>query len=164
MNALFERMKMTPGERGVLVAGLVVSIFGAGLAHSVVGQLGGSNTILRTLSHYDFWIIVSGALGAVFGLYLGRNWMGHPGFAGWRKASLGIFVITMISAICGGTLALPLYGTMFGPFSVIMTFFGNPILAVFWSAILLAAHALIIDWRFERDSIFREPADNGMPA
>ena len=160
MNALLDKLHLTDGEKGVLLAAFVVAVFGAGVAHSVVGQLGGGLDIIRTLSNYDIWIIVSGAMGAVMGLYFGRNWFGHPGRAGWRRAFIGIFVTTFVAAICSGTLALPFYGTMFGPFSVVMTFIGSPILAVFWIAILLAAHSLIVDWRYERDSIFRaQPQD-----
>jgi len=157
MRVLPERLKTTEGERGVLLAALVVAVFGAGLALCVIGRLGGSHTVMRSLSYYDFWIIFSGGLGSSIGLYLGRNWFGHPGLSGWRKAVAGIFVVTFAGAICSGSLALPLYGTMFGPFSVLMTFIGNPILGVFWVATLLSAHRLIINWRFERDSIFRMP-------
>jgi len=163
MNALLEKLHLTEGEKGVLLAAIVVAVFGAGVAHSVVGQLGGGLRIIRSLSNYDIWIIVSGAIGSVIGLYIGRNWFGHAGLAGWRKAIIGIGITTFASAICSGTLALPFYGTMFGPFSVVMTFIGNPLLAVFWVSILLAAHALIVDWRNERDSIFRvSPNDKAL--
>lgn len=164
MNALWKRLQLTEGERGVILAYFVVCVFGAGMALSVVGQLGGAETIMRSLSRYDIWIILSGCIGSGIGLYVGRNWMGHPGFSGWRNAIIGLFVITFAAAICAGTLALPFYGTMFGPFTVIMSFVGSPILAVFWFAILLSAHALMTDWRYERDSIFRRIDDVGIPA
>jgi len=164
MKALLTRLNLTEGERGVLLAYVVVSVFGAGLALTVVSQLGGENTILRALGIYDMWVIIAGAMGSAMGLFISQRWLGHPGIAGWRKAIIGIPVVSFICAICGGTLALPFYGTMFGPFSVLVTFIGSPILGVFWTAILLSAHALMLEWRQERDSIFIYINEKGVPA
>ena len=76
MNALLKRLHLTDGEKGVLLAAFVVAVFGAGVAHSVVGQLGGGLSVFRMMTHYDIWIILAGAIGAVMGLYIGRNWFG----------------------------------------------------------------------------------------
>ncbi|MCW1951376.1 MAG: hypothetical protein KIH44_008410, partial [Octadecabacter sp.] len=54
----------------------------------------------------------------------------------------------------GGTLGLPLYGTMFGPFIVVVTLLGAPILAMLWAFTLLGIHILLASYQRERDSIF----------
>ncbi|SEW20784.1 hypothetical protein SAMN04488515_1599 [Cognatiyoonia koreensis] len=147
----------TPGERSLAIAYLGVAIFGAVISFSVVNRLGGSNAVIRPLGGYDFWVIISGALGAYGGLYLGRVWLGHPGMAGWLKALVAIPVISFIAALIGGTFALPGHGTMFGPLALLTTLIGNPLLALFWSCTILSAHYRFAIWREERETIFKMP-------
>jgi hypothetical protein len=152
--AKLKRLRITDGEQSILFALFVVAVFGAGVAFVVVNQLGGSEHIIRPLTAYDIWSICSGAFGAAIGFYLGRDWFGFPGLRGVGQACLGIVVVSFIGSIVGGTIALPFYGTMFGPFSVAITMVGAPLLAVFWSCSLMSAHLLVAVWRRERDTIF----------
>lgn len=144
----------TPGERGLAVAYVVIAMFGTVLAFLVVNRLGGESDIIRPMGLYDFWIIFSGAVGAFGGLYIGCVWLGHPGLTGWWKAFVAIPVISFVAALIAGTLALPGHGTMFGPLGLLTTFIANPLLAIFWSTTIIAAHFRFILWRKERDSIF----------
>lgn len=43
---------------------------------------------------------------------------------------------------------------MFGPFTLFVSLFSAPVLAIFWACILFAAHYLLMVWRTEQDSIF----------
>ena len=43
---------------------------------------------------------------------------------------------------------------MFGPFTLFVSLFSAPLLAIFWACILFAAHYLLMVWRTERVSIF----------
>lgn len=144
------------GEQSITVAYIGVAFFGAVVAFSVVNRLGGSTEVIRPLTAYDFWVIFSGAVGASGGLYVGRRWLGFSGFAGWVKALIAIPVISFIGALICGTLALPGHGTMFGPLALLTTMIANPLLAVFWSMMILAAHYRFSVWRNERDTIFGE--------
>jgi len=146
--------KYSDGERGVYLAYAIVSLFGALLSFLVINQLGGSSEILRPLGLYDLWSIASGAVGASIGLYVGRRWLGGTGLSGWLKALVAIPVISFIAALAGGTLALPIYGTMFGPMALAVTFYENVIVFVFWTWTVLIAHILFISYRKERASVF----------
>lgn len=160
---LKQRFWLTEGERGVLLAYIGVAVFGAGLAHTVVNNLGGNHEILRTLTTYDIWMILSGALGADIALYVSRDKFGQPSGAGLGQALIGMFTVTFIAAVVAGTFALPGYGTMFGPFAAFVTFWASPLLLIFWGMMLLATHWLYARWRSERDTVFAEPEDDGLP-
>lgn len=158
------RLALTDGEQSLCLAYFSVGIFSAGLAFIVVNQLSGGAAVFRPLSAYDLWVIFAGAVGGCAGLFLGRRWMGHNGVLGFIRALVGMFIVSFLGALIGGTLALPLYGTMFGPFSLIVALIGAPQLAMFWGVILLSAHFLICVWRRERDTVFGAPQNTGMPA
>ena len=78
LRRLLRRVALTEGEQSILLAFFVVAFFGAALALNIVMTLGGQEIMQRSFSAYDYWIILSGALGGCVGLYMGRNWMGHP--------------------------------------------------------------------------------------
>lgn len=156
------RLSLSDGERSVLLAFIGVAIFGAGLSFTVVNRLGGSDTILRALGAYDYWIILAGALGAAVGLYIGSPRLGHPGLLGFRRALFGYVVVTFAATVVAGSLALPGYGTMFGPFAAILTFWETPLLLAFWATVLVACHLLFAIWRRERDTLF-VIHDDGIP-
>lgn len=154
MQRMRVRMSLTEGEQSILLAFFGVGFFGAALALNVVTTLGGHADMFHAFSTYDYWIVLSGATGGCVGLYMGRNWMGLPGMRGIVFALIGMIWISFLGGLVGGTLALPIYGTMFGPFTLFVSLFSAPLLALFWGCILLAAHFLIMMWRTERDSIF----------
>lgn len=145
---------MSEGEQSILLAYFGVGFFGAALALNVVNTLGGHEVMQRAYSAYDYWVIVSGVVGGWAGLYMGRAWMGLPGLRGIACAVIGTVWISFLGGLVGGSLALPLYGTMFGPFTLFVSLFSAPLLAIFWACILMASHFLLMVWRDERDSIF----------
>lgn len=165
MFADLKRMLLlTEGERGLFLAYVGVAVFGAGLAHTVVNNLGGQDEILRRLSAYDFWMILSGALGADAGLYAARDRFGQAGLIGVRDAIIGGVTATLVATVVAGTLALPGFGTMFGPFAAGVAFWKSPLLLAFWCTMLLSAHLLFAKWRQERQTLFAAPQDDGLPA
>lgn len=158
-------MRLTEGEQSVLLAFIGVGILGAWMSFTIVNQLGDEGRLIRALSLFDCWMILAGFLGSVGGLYVGMRWFGHPGMMGIWYLAKGIFGVTSIAAIVGGTLALPFYGTMFGPFLLALTLWVHPMLASFWVAMLMGSHGLIMQWRRERNTIFGAPdSDDGIPA
>ena len=66
------------------------------------------------------------------------------------RALRGIIAVSFVGTLIGGTLALPFYGTMFGPLMFVLTLVGHPGLAALWLATLIACHFLLQVWRRER--------------
>ncbi len=148
--------KHSTGERGIYLAYCVVGVFGAVLAFLVVNQLAGNEQILSKVGAYDLWAIVSGAVGATSGLYLGRRWLGGPGLAGWLNALVAIPVVSFMGSLVAGTIALPIYGTMFGPLALAVTLYENVIVLFLWIWTVLVTHSLFCEYRKERLTIFED--------
>ncbi|MFO7805726.1 MAG: hypothetical protein R6V30_08665 [Paracoccaceae bacterium] len=164
MSRAFKRLNMSDGERSVFLAYCAVAMFGAGLSFVIINGLGGGETVLRKFTAYDLWSMVAGTVGAPAGLYISRRWFGGSGIIGWARMLVGVPCVAFFGGIAGGTLALPFYGTMFGPFSVAMTFWAMPLLALFFVLMLVATHMLFAVYHRERDTLFRMPPDDGIPA
>lgn len=141
----------TQGERRMIVSYITTGAFGAVVALLVVLRLGEEESFHRALSLYEIWILSSGALGAMLALRMTRDRLGRPG---WRDPALGILGASFLGAVIAGTLALPLYGTMFGPFAMFVVFVASPFTALLWFANLILVHFLMRIWHAERDSIF----------
>ncbi len=151
------KFRMTDGERSLAMAYIFVALFGAGMAFVAVIQLGQGTAFARPMNWYECWIVLAGALGGVAALFLAGDKLGRPGWRGHLRATLGAIWVSFVGALIAGTLALPIYGTMFGPFTLGITLAGSPMLAGLWFANLMSAHLLISAWRIERDSIFVTP-------
>ncbi len=155
MHAMFWRhIRLTAGESKLVLAYVTVSLFGAVLAFCAVTRLSDGAMIVRAPTQYEVWICLCGAIGAATGLYLARHRLGQPGLAGLWQAVIGMALICFAGSLIAGTLALPLYGTMFGPFTLTVILAGSPVLAALWVTNLFGAHLLMGQWRTERDSIF----------
>lgn len=146
--------RLSEGEKQLLSALTGAALFGGMLTFVIVSQMGSEKALVRHLSWADLWFVFAGALGAVGGIYLGRRWLGHPGLRGALLAVLGVPMVSFLCSVLGGTLALPFYGTMFGPMIFALTLIGNPVLAVVWLTVLAATHFLMSGWRRERESLF----------
>lgn len=147
-------INLTEGERSFLLAHLATAMFGACLAFSAVMRMGQGAFFTEPMSAYEVWIVLSGAIGGALGLYLNRHRMGQGGSTGAVQALGAIVLSNVTGAVICGTLALPLYGTMFGPFTLIMILVSSPLLCLIWLANQLAAHLLLARYHTERDSIF----------
>lgn len=156
MNDIADRLgRATDGERGHLLAYVIVTIAGALMTFLIVTRLESPDRpMFTTLSGYEIWVTVSGGIGAIAALYLTGELMGQPGKSGFFHALRGVLLLSFAGSLISGTFALPLYGTMFGPFSLVVTVIGSPILGVLWFGSLFAAHFLMIRYRRERQSIW----------
>jgi len=144
---------VTRGERSFVCAMLGTSVLGAMFACLSVLRL--SETGTHSSIAITYWTLFAGCVGGAGGLWATYNrWFGHAGTKGWLTASAGALLASGIGAVIGGTLILPFYGTMFGPFQLIMLIVQDPILGVVWFGMLACAHGLLRQWRLERDSIF----------
>ena len=144
--------RLTEGERSLAMAHAAMAVFGAGLAFSAVLRMGAGAWSGAPLGGYEVWIIGCGAIGGALALYLCRDRVGQ---AGPLRAAAAIIFTNLMAAVIAGTLALPIYGTMFGPFALVMILAGSPMLGLMWLANQLAVHLLLANFHAERDSIFR---------
>lgn len=142
------------GERARALAFMIIALFGAGMAFLSVTQLNDRAFFDRGLTWYEIYIILCGALGGMAALFLSGDRMGQPGIEGTLRGFAGGIWVSFVGAVIGGTLALPLYGTMFGPFTLAVTLAGAPLLMLIWVSNLIAVHLLLRIWHRERDSIF----------
>ncbi|TNY30865.1 hypothetical protein [Pelagovum pacificum] len=145
----------TDGERARALAYLLVAVVGAWMSFVIVTNLDNPDRpFFQPLTGYETWQIAAGAIGAIVGLALSGELLGQSGRYGWKRAIWGGVFVSFVGALVAGTLVLPLFGTMFGPFSLFVALVGRPLLAVVWIAHLAGAHWLLRRWRQERDSIF----------
>jgi hypothetical protein len=144
---------LTDGERARVLAFVLVGACSAGLGYLAVLHLD-SAAFFNGLTRYQTWVVVASGLGGMIALFLSGDRMGQPGLSGAVRAMLGALWLTFMGSLIGGTLGLPLYGTMFGPFIVVVTLMGAPLLAILWAFNLIVAHVLMGIYQSERNSIF----------
>lgn len=152
--------RLSAGERALIQAYTALGTVGAAVGLVVAIRIGGGALLLRPLAAYDLWLIASSAVGAMIALHLLRDRFGGPGLAGAVRALPAALAASLLAAVIGGTLALPLYGTMFGPFALGVTLFGAPLLGLAWAAAFVLAHVMLAAWHLERDSIFASAGDD----
>lgn len=151
------RVALSQGQALRRAAYAVMATAGALLALAVVVRLGHTQDGVRGISTYDVWVTVAGIAGGFAGLRLTEHLFGHPGAWGALRALGGIVMICVTAPVIAGSLALPLYGTMFGPFMLGTTLVAVPLLGLIWAGTLLAVHLCLTPWRRERDSVFSVP-------
>lgn len=154
------RIDRTEGERHATLAYIALGLVGAALSFLIALRIGRSSFMARGPDLYDLWLAVSGMAGACLALRYGAGRFGHPGTQGLRRALQGMVIVTLLAPVLAGTLVLPLYGTMFGPLALAVTFAGSPFVALIWFATLAGVHLLFLTLRLERETIFRA-ADRG---
>ena len=150
-NPFAGREKRSLGERRLFLGHLATGCFGAALALIVVLRLDPGAMFERSLGWYERWIVLSGFLGGIASVALARDRLGRDG---WRDPLIGIALMTALGPIIAGTLALPLYGTMFGPFTMGVIFVASPTVGLLWLSNAFMVHLLLRSWHAERDSIF----------
>jgi hypothetical protein len=145
--------KLTEGERAGALTFALVGACSAGLGYLAVLHLD-QNAFLGEMSWYQTWVVVASGLGGLIALFLSGDRMGQSGTTGALRGLAGAIWVTFIGSLIGGTLSLPFYGTMFGPFIVTVTLLGVPLLAILWAFNLFGVHVLMGIYQRERDSIF----------
>lgn len=156
---LRKKTKRSEGERARALAFMLVGTCSAALGFLAVLHLNRA-ALFERFSLYEWWVVVASGLGGMIALFLAGDRLGQAGLRGFGRAFAGGIWVTFIGALIGGTLSLPFYGTMFGPFIVAVTLFGAPVLSMVWAFNLLGVHVLLGIYQRERDSIFGtvEPA------
>ncbi|MGZ9810651.1 hypothetical protein ACXN5S_09320 [Pseudoroseicyclus sp. H15] len=148
------RWLLTPergGEQRVVLALATVAAVGATVALRGGVRLNGGMPLSPL---YGGWMVLAGGVGAAAALWAVRGHYGHEGPLGLVRFVWGVLIATFLAGLLGGTMALPLYGTMFGPFALGTVLASAPLLAVIWLVAFARLHRSMIVWRRERATIF----------
>ncbi len=158
-----KKRKLSEGARARALAFFLAAISSGGLGFLAVVHLD-QRALFEQMTPYQIWIIVASAIGGMLALFLAGDKVGSNGKTNIVRAVAGGIWVSFVGALIGGTLSLPLYGTMFGPFIVAVTLLGAPILAIVWIFNLVAIHVLMSKYQLERDTIFGadSPADTAL--
>lgn len=149
--------KVTDGERARALAFFLCGICSSALGFLAVLHLD-KTLMFSSMSWYQIWIVLAAGIGGVVALFLSGDRLGQSGKSGVLRGIGGAIWVTFIGSLIGGTLGLPVFGTMFGPFIVVVTLLGAPLLALLWVFNLFGIHMLLGIYQRERDSIFEPPA------
>ena len=141
---------LTRGEKALVLAYAAIAAMSAGVTLLVMSGVTGEHAIPPEPTWYDNWAVLSGAIGGGVSLYLARNWMGLGGALGHARAAIGMVVVAFLAAMVAGTLILPFYGTVVGPFLMITEMVARPWVAIAWAAVAAGAHYLMTIWSDER--------------
>lgn len=138
----------TRGERNLALAYLLVAGLGSLIAFFSVVRLMNQGPFVE-LGFFEWWVCIAGALGAVLALHASERHLGNKGAEGALRAIWGAFYLSLVGSLVAGTLVLPVFGTMFGPFTLAITLIGAPILAAAWLSAVLLAHLTLLAYREE---------------
>lgn len=151
------KQRLSEGTRARVLAFVLVALSSGGLGFLAVVHLD-QRALFEHMTSYQMWIVVASAIGGMLALFLAGDRVGASGRHHVLRGMAGGVWVTFVGALIGGTLSLPFYGTMFGPFIVTVTLLGAPVLAVIWVFNLVAIHILLGTYQRERDTIFAPPA------
>ncbi len=131
------------GECKLAFAYFLVSALGSLIAFLSVVRMNNKGPFAE-VGLFEWWVIVAGATGAVLALKASRKFLGQSGPMGAVNALWGGLYLSLVGSLIAGTLVLPVYGTMFGPFSLAITLIGAPILAAAWLSSVLLVHVMLV--------------------
>ncbi|MEL6913327.1 MAG: hypothetical protein AAFP13_02375 [Pseudomonadota bacterium] len=148
------RPNPSPAEKQMLGAYVLSTAAGGLLGYSALGGLHsmveiagpGIGGVLSALAS------CAGGLGSAFFL---REHFGHGGTLGIVTVLAGGFFATALLGIIAGTILLPIFGTMFGPWLILLTAVTKPWLAAPWLWALFRMHQAREAYLVERETIFR---------
>ncbi len=150
----FQLTLPSPAERGVALAYCGLALAGAVLGAGTLSGLDGFEMLLGA----DASLFLRGLAGAIGGIVSGaalRGRFGQFGLRGDATAFFAALLATMSLGIVAGTLVLPILGTMFAPWLIIVAIGSKPWLALPWAVALFSFHIARRAHRAERDSIFK---------
>ena len=139
------------GERGLVLAVAAIAVIGALTSHLVLDHL----DVIPATWGIRLWTIAAGGVSLPLAVWMLRHQIGLEGWEGAIRTSLALCAAVPLAGLIGGTLMLPMHGTMFGPLGLVMTLMAQPMLSALWVVAFAGTHLTAMVWRDERDSIFR---------
>lgn len=144
---LLDNLRQTETYKAFADLGLAVGMaatLGAMISWAGLIRLSDGQVLAEGLRIYHVWIMGCGAIGAAVGLVLARDEFGSAGLWGLARAVAGTLWTSLFASVIAGTMALPLYGTMFGPFTMALTFTATPMMAGVWLTSLMLVHLKLL--------------------
>ena len=151
LGDLWAWYKPTDGEIYLGLACTVMAFMGAIVGYEILSLLVYDNANVFPINYYQIWAILTSVFAVSISFLCMSQQFGERGLTGIFKAIKGGLIVTFLYSLIAGTLVLPLWGTMFGPFAFIMLFVTKPFIAFIWVGSLLTAHMLMCGWRVERE-------------
>ena len=150
----FQLNGLSNGDKAMALTAVVFFVVSTLVSSAVVNVLHPTNNPSAMMTAAQLWFVTAGVVGAFVARILAHRWFGLPGPVGWLQAGVGCIMVTTLAGIIGGTIALPIYGTMFGPMMVTVTLAADPLLTMSWFAALMSSHLSARVIRDERDCTF----------
>lgn len=144
----------SPAERLILGA-----LVGCACAGGLLGYvaLGGLQGMVEIVGPEIGGMMSVGAsfFGGLGSAILVRDRLGREGTRGVLSAIAGGVLATALLGIIAGTIVLPIFGTMFGPWLVLMTAATKPWYVLPWIASLYGMHKARRSYLAEQETLFR---------
>ncbi|MEO0678226.1 MAG: hypothetical protein AAFZ02_11785 [Pseudomonadota bacterium] len=144
----------SPAERSVLTACVAVGATGALLACEALRPIAGDDGFF-TGSAGLWYATLSAGFSATAVAYGVRRNFGHPGTGGALWSVFFSIVATCVLGIVAGSFILPVFGTMFGPWFMILAVLKTPLLALPWALSLYGLHLAGKEYVAEQATAFR---------
>lgn len=144
----------SPAERMVFMGYAGVAVCGAILGSEALSGLQGHIDLMGE-DIAQGMLAVASAVGGCIAAGLLRDKFGFSGRAGALRALLGVVFATATLGIAAGTFVLPVFGTMFGPWLLVVTLVTKPLVALPWLLSLLGFHLAFRSYRREQNTVFR---------
>ncbi|SMX37991.1 hypothetical protein [Octadecabacter ascidiaceicola] len=88
-------------------------------------------------------VIIAGPSAWMAGFLFG-GMFGQQGAMGWGLALLGACLSTLLGAAIGGTIVLPLFGTIIAPFALLDQAIAHPTIALVWLCLMAVLHLALL--------------------
>ena len=141
---------LTSGDRNLACAFVTAIGLSAVMGLQAIETFGADHAWVQ----YRIWIVAVSLSGGYMALRIASDLFGHCGVRGVAKAIVGGLWFTALVGLIAGSFMLPVFGTMFGPFAIVMLIIGSPWAASMWIAGLWSIHLMMRCWRTEQDRLF----------
>ena len=130
---------MSTNERFQILAMICLCCSGSMFGSAALTELvWGSDPV--SSDYQKIWLTIAAGLGAVAAAFFVRASFGKPGDYGSIIACAGIVNATLLLGIVAGTLLLPVFGTIFGPWLLMAHTFEGHHAILPWALSLYALH------------------------
>ncbi|MFN3663989.1 hypothetical protein [Yoonia sp.] len=155
---------MTRENKAVAFAYACFAVMSAGVGVFVLRSSGYFPVSGAVTGIYDYWMLLATLLAGPLSLRLARGWIGYPGVLGNMRALIGCCVGLFLASVIGGTMIMPLYGTIQAPLMVLTGILVQPLIGVIWFVGVMLVHRVIVQADAARQAWVRLKQQEAMSA